>query len=348
MKKIVLLFSLAFLALTGYAGTAYATEGITAPDNTGRNVRDRGGATMTPGDQSESEADRTVTQEIRRAVVADDSLSIMADPDRLQQATMNLVLNAAEAYGDGEGTVSVRVDREHVGSSGLPWTRPGADPVKPGEYVFLEVRDRGAGMDEQTVKRIFEPFFSTKRNGRGLGLAATLGIVRTHGGDLVVQSRPGQGTTFRAYYPRCRAEDEASPPAADPTPVEAVRSRTLLVVDDEPMVREFAQRLLEAEGYRVHGAGSGSDALAVLRERLADIDGVLLDVSMPGMDGDALLSTLRSFAPELPVIVHSGHSLERTSERLRKWNIAGVLQKPYRAARLSEMVRGLFGDPARK
>jgi two-component system cell cycle sensor histidine kinase/response regulator CckA len=101
--------------------------------------------------------------------------------------------------------------------------------------------------------------------------------------------------------------------------------------------------LLETEGYSVIEAGSGGEALSVLRDRIAEIDGVLLDLSMPGMDGDALLSELRSFAPSLPVIVHSGHSLESTSERLVQWNIAGVLQKPYRAARLSEMVRGLFG-----
>jgi two-component system cell cycle sensor histidine kinase/response regulator CckA len=125
-------------------------------------------------------------------------------------------------------------------------------------------------------------------------------------------------------------------------PTSEPRARTLLVVDDEPMVREFAQRLLETEGYFVLEAGSGDEALTLLRERFAEIDGVLLDLSMPGMDGDALLSELRSFAPGLPVIVHSGHSLESTSERLTQWNIAGVLQKPYRAARLSEMVRGLF------
>lgn len=128
------------------------------------------------------------------------------------------------------------------------------------------------------------------------------------------------------------------------TPSAQARARTLLVVDDEPMVREFAQRLLETEGYSVLEAGSGDEALTLLRAHFAEIDGVLLDLSMPGMDGDALLSELRSFAPLLPVIVHSGHSLESTSERLTQWNISGVLQKPYRAARLSEMVRGLFGD----
>jgi len=277
----------------------------------------------------------------------DPTLAIMADPDRLQQATMNLVINAAEAYGERPGTVFVRVDREQVSTAGLPWSRaPSPDPVRPGEYVYLEVRDQASGMDEQTLRRVFEPFFTTKTSGRGLGLAATHGIVRTHGGHLTVHSKVGEGTTFRAYFPRSVQAEEARTATSDEAraPAPSVRSRTLLVVDDEPMVREFAQRLLETEGYRVLEAGSGSEALALLRARLEEIDGVLLDVSMPGMDGDTLLSSLRSFAPTLPVIVHSGHSLERTSERLRQWNIAGVLQKPYRAARLSEMVRGLFGD----
>jgi two-component system, cell cycle sensor histidine kinase and response regulator CckA len=275
----------------------------------------------------------------------DPSLTVMADPDRLQQATMNLVINAAESYGTSAGIVRVEIGYEEIGPAGLPWLRS-ADPVKAGEYVYLEVRDQGVGMDEGTLKRVFDPFFTTKTSGRGLGLAATLGIVRTHGGHLTVRSRLGAGTAFRAYFPLCREAEEqvVSEPAKPTTRVEQ-RTRTLLVVDDEPMVREFAHRLLETEGYSVIEAGSGGEALSVLRGRIDEIDGVLLDLSMPGMDGDALLSELRSFAPELPVIVHSGHSLESTSERLTQWNIAGVLQKPYRAARLSEMVRGLFGDP---
>jgi CheY-like chemotaxis protein len=256
---------------------------------------------------------------------------------------MNLVLNAAEAYGNRAGTIYVRVDCEEVGASGLANLRT-QGPVKPGEYVFLEVRDEGMGMDEGTLKRMFEPFFTTKTRGRGLGLAATIGIVRTHGGHLTVQSQPDVGTTFRAYFPRAPEEALRDTPAPSLPTVSSARSRTLLVVDDEPMVREFAQRLLEAEGYQVLEAGAGREALELLRARLAEIDGVLLDLSMPGMDGDALLSELRSFAPDLPVIVHSGHSLESTSERLSQWKIAGVLQKPYRAARLSEMVRRLFGE----
>jgi two-component system cell cycle sensor histidine kinase/response regulator CckA len=275
--------------------------------------------------------------------VDDPSLAIMADPDRLQQAIMNLVINAGEAYGARPGTVRVRVGREDVGNNGLPWIRS-PDAVTPGEYVFLEVQDGGDGMAEGTLKRVFEPFFTTKTSGRGLGLAATLGIVRSHGGHLTVHSKVGQGTRFRAYFPLSREAEERVTETTQPTPRSEPRARTLLVVDDEPMVREFAQRLLETEGYFVLEAGSGDEALTLLRERGSEIDGVLLDLSMPGMDGDTLLSELRSFAPRLPVIVHSGHSLESTSERLTQWNIAGVLQKPYRAARLSEMVRGLFGE----
>jgi two-component system cell cycle sensor histidine kinase/response regulator CckA len=276
----------------------------------------------------------------------DRTLRVMADPDRLQQATMNLVINATESYGTSAGIVRVEVAQEEIGTAGLPWLRS-PDPVRPGQYVYLEVRDQGVGMDESTLKRMFDPFFTTKTTGRGLGLAATLGIVRTHGGHLTVRSRLGAGTTFRAYFPLCcEPEEQVVSEPAKPTARIEQRARTLLVVDDEPMVREFAHRLLETDGYSVIEAGSGGEALSVLRGRIDEIDGVLLDLSMPGMDGDALLSELRSFAPELPVIVHSGHSLESTSERLTQWNIAGVLQKPYRAARLSEMVRRLFGEPS--
>lgn len=131
--------------------------------------------------------------------------------------------------------------------------------------------------------------------------------------------------------------NESSRPAS-----ETAHARTILVVDDEPMVREFAHRLLEADGHRVIEAGSGHEALRTLRQRGSEIDGVLLDLSMPGMDGTDLLTELRTFAPALPVIVHSGYPADTTSENLAAWHVAGVLQKPYRAARLSEMVRRMF------
>lgn len=123
------------------------------------------------------------------------------------------------------------------------------------------------------------------------------------------------------------------------------RTRTILIVDDEPMVREFARRLLETENHRVIEAVSGQDALRALREHGPVIDGVLLDLSMPGMDGSDLLSQLRAFAPDLPVIVHSGYPVDASSEKFAAWKIAGVLQKPYRAARLLEMLRKVFPEP---
>lgn len=124
------------------------------------------------------------------------------------------------------------------------------------------------------------------------------------------------------------------------------RTRTILIVDDEPMVREFARRLLETENHRVIEAVSGRDALRALREHGAAIDGVLLDLSMPDMDGTDLLSELRAFAPDMPVILHSGYPVDLSSEKFAACKIAGVLQKPYRAARLLEMMRSLFPDPA--
>jgi CheY-like chemotaxis protein len=133
---------------------------------------------------------------------------------------------------------------------------------------------------------------------------------------------------------------------ASAPPKSSVSPRTILVVDDEPMVREFAHRLLESEGHVVLEAGSGQEALITLRERVGEIDGVLLDLSMPGMDGTDLLSALRSFAPAMPVIVHSGYPADSTAESLAPWHVAGVLQKPYRAARLTEMVRRVFSAPA--
>jgi signal transduction histidine kinase/ActR/RegA family two-component response regulator len=270
-------------------------------------------------------------------------LLVSGDSDRLEQSLLNLIANAVEACGDRAAAVCVSLSREHVEDVQRLAPHP-PEPVRPGEYVCVEVRDDGPGMAPTTLHRVFEPFFTTKASGRGLGLAASLGVVRAHGGFITARSEPERGATFRVYLPLM------SGTSADQTRVLAAPSalqpgaRVVLVVDDEPMIRTFARDMLEDEGFVVLEAGSGNDALEILRRDHATIGGVLLDLSMPGMDGAAVLSTLRTFAPDLPVVLQTGYSAEVTAQRLAQWRVHGILQKPYRCAQLLQMITALFSE----
>jgi PAS domain S-box-containing protein len=269
------------------------------------------------------------------------ALSVLGDPERIQQTLAHLIINAVEAYQGAAGTIFVQVGREELPAGVLADAHP-PQPIKGGDYVFVEVRDQGSGMSPATLARAFEPFFTTKTSGRGLGLAACMGVAKAHGGFLTAQSELHRGSTLRVYLPFAQVQPETLPHEATLAIEKPKRPPTVLVVDDEPMIRTFARSMLEMEGYRVEDAASGAEALEILRSRLADIGGVLLDLSMPGMDGSVVLSTLRTFAPDLPVVIQTGYSAEATAQRLAQWRVRGVLQKPYRANQLLESIGSMF------
>jgi CheY-like chemotaxis protein len=212
-------------------------------------------------------------------------------------------------------------------------------PVPAGDYIVLEVTDTGAGMDEETRARIFDPFFSTKFAGRGLGLSAVLGIVRAHRGALMVESRPGAGTTFRAFFPCSAARKQT-------VPLELSASQRgsgiILVVDDEEFVVRMAQSVLEEAGYDVLSASNGSEALDVYSARSGRIDAVLLDMTMPVMNGEQTMEQLARRWPDATVITTSGYDLQE-AERRFGGRTAAFLQKPYTAsqlkAKIAEVVR---------
>ncbi len=254
---------------------------------------------------------------------------IEADTSQLQQVLMNLVINAAEAINHDHGAVEVRTSVQEVGANERIASVTLQDAA-PGRYAVLTVRDNGQGMDDATRARIFDPFFTTKFTGRGLGLAATLGIVRGHKGLLTVESRPGHGTTFRVFFPVMPVRQPA--PSA-PAPAMERGSGTVLVVDDEDLVRRTAQAALARAGYHVIAARDGREAVELFAAQRGSIDVVLLDMTMPTMGGEEAMRHLVKLQPDVAVLASSGYD-EREAQQRFGSSIAGFLQKPYTAMQL--------------
>ena len=274
-----------------------------------------------------------------RLGLAEDLPTIEADTTQMQQLLMNLVINGAEAIPDGKpGTVTVTTRREEVDEHYVhPPTGSMSWDLKPGTYVVLEVRDNGAGMDEQTQARIFEPFFTTKFTGRGLGLAAALGIVRGHLGAIHVLSSPGHGTTFRVLLPAVAAPQDSA--QEQPRRRDSLTGGgTVLVIDDEEMVRNLAEWILKDHGYTILLARDGEQGLKLFRENADNIRCVVLDLTMPVMSGEETLRRLREIRTDIPVILSSGFSEMEVVSRFEGKGLAGFLQKPYRSTTLLEKV----------
>src|SRR5262249_54351269 len=234
-----------------------------------------------------------------------------ADTTQIRQVALNLIMNGAEAIGEGIGTVTVRTGKVEIGGgSNQP---PGADSVPPGSYAFLEVQDDGCGMDEETRLHLFDPFFTTKTPGRGLGLAAVLGIVRAHHGAVQVSSELRKGSRLRGLLPAAaerapRIQDVGAPP---PEPDQGI----ILVVEDEPIVRRSTLAALTQYGFDVRAAENGAAAVEIFREMAGQISLVLLDVVMPVMGGEEALGHIKRIRPDVPVVVTSGHNEVDTIER---------------------------------
>jgi PAS domain S-box-containing protein len=268
-----------------------------------------------------------------------DRILIDADGGQIQQLVMNLVLNGAEAIGPTGGRVKVATRLHEIDSRGVPDNLAG-DVVDPGIYILLQVDDTGAGMDEATLARIFDPFFTTKFTGRGLGLAAVLGIVRGHRGAIKVNSTPGIGTTFRVFFPVSGGQVL---PKLAPRITDFQGTATVLVVDDEPVVQKLARFTLERYGFRVLIASNGKEALDTLaleefNSAASAISLILLDMTMPVMSGEETLLKIKILHPSIKVIASSGFN---EIEALRRFGagIAAFLQKPYRASQLVEKVK---------
>jgi PAS domain S-box-containing protein len=261
---------------------------------------------------------------------------IEADRGQVQQVFMNLALNAAEAIGSHEGLISVRTGIQDLDETYMR-LHPELATLAPGKYVCLEVRDTGSGMDEATKAKIFDPFFSTKFTGRGLGLAAVSGILRGHRSGITVSSAPGKGSCFTVLFPATTRAAGKGPVVGRDTSLRG--AGTVLVVDDEQLVRELAKRALERHGYTVLMADGGPAAIDVLKRHPGDIALVVLDLSMPNMSGEETLPELRKIRPDVKVLVSSGYSEAESLALFRGQRVSGFIQKPYTAVRLADGVR---------
>jgi PAS domain S-box-containing protein len=271
-----------------------------------------------------------------RFELTDQLPGVLADMSQMQQLVMNLVINAAEAVPAGQqGTVVIGTGTHEIDESYILQTlSPGE--ITPGQYVFLEVHDTGVGMDEATIARIFDPFFTTKFTGRGLGLAAVLGIVRGHKGALKVYSSPGKGTTFKVLLPV--SEQVVTGAVREQRAISLNGSGTVLVIDDEELVRRTTKTTLERYGYSVILADNGRDGVNAYRALADRVSVVLLDLTMPMMSGEDALREIRAINPRVKVILSSGFNEVEAVQRFTGKGLAGFLQKPYTAQHLAETV----------
>ena len=264
------------------------------------------------------------------------------DATQLRQVILNLVVNASEAIGDNSGMISITTscmecDRAYLSDVMID------DRLCEGPYLVLEVADTGCGIDEDIIEKIFDPFFTTKFTGRGLGMAAVLGIVRGHKGAIKIYSEKGKGTTFRLLLPALQvtADRQVTPPVQ-----EALRQGggTVLFVDDEESVRTVGEDMLQALGFGVLIATDGRDAVQVFERNRDEIVCVLLDLTMPQLDGEQTFRELRLLKPDVKVIISSGYNEHEVTQMFGGDGLPGFIQKPYTLAEVGRKLREILAE----
>ena len=276
-----------------------------------------------------------------RLRLREDLPPIEADAAQLAKALEELLSNAREALRGVAGELLVRTDCRFLSRPELDRSIAGAD-LPEGDHVCVEVADTGRGMDDQVLRRAFDPFFSTRLTARGLGLAAVLGIVRAHRGAIRVDSAPGEGASFLMLFPK---QQQPTRPAttAPPADLDAWQPEgEVLVVDDTESVLAVARVILERKGFQVTTAADGVDALAILEKEPQRFLLVLLDMTMPRLGGEATLTEIRRFRPDLPVILCSGYDPQETASRFQNEAHVGFLQKPFQTEDMLQAIYALL------
>ena len=267
---------------------------------------------------------------------------IDADASQLRQILMNLVRNASEAIGDDEGTVTISTGVTYCERDYLQTTHLGNN-LPPGNYVKLQVNDTGCGMNPETLAKIYDPFFSTKFAGRGLGLAAAFGIIRGHRGAIKAVSKQGEGTQFTVLFPIARKQETAE--GRIPTGHAGWEpSGSVLVVDDETVIRRITRMMLERMGFEVLTAEDGVEGVETFRKHADELACVLLDLTMPRMGGEEACARMHEIAPEVPIILASGYDVNEATEQFSDMQLAGFMHKPYRIDRLHAILEEVLGQ----
>jgi PAS domain S-box-containing protein len=268
-----------------------------------------------------------------------DPLPVKIDVAQWKRILLNLVTNAADSLGEERGRIIITSERVRLHEARQAAVT--SVELRPGRYARLEVTDTGCGMNAVVLEHLFDPFYTTKVNGRGLGLSAVLGIVRSHLGEIHVKSVVGEGSTFEILLPLCGAIDQ------EPSPDEESRrggAGLILVIDDEPMVRDVAEIGLELQGYQVITANNGREGIETLQQNPA-IDLVLLDLSMPILDGRETLNEMKRLGLRTPVILSSGYREQDAPLRVEFSNLVAFLSKPFEIAELSAQIKKVLGRP---
>ena len=268
--------------------------------------------------------------------------AIEVDTGQLRQIIMNLIINASDAIEENSGVITITTgmmecDKDYLKSTILD------DQLASGTYVYIEIADTGTGMSSETIEKIFDPFYTTKFTGRGLGLAAVLGILRSHKGAIKVYSEPGKGSTFKVLFPVSGKNAEPLPSITSELD-DWKGSGTVLVVDDEQMIRNVAQNTLTSAGFSVITAANGREAIALFRQHAEQITLVLLDMTMPHLNGEETYRELRRIRRDVRVILSSGYNEQETTSKFVGKGLAGFLQKPYRPQDLLLKVKALIDD----
>jgi PAS domain S-box-containing protein len=264
---------------------------------------------------------------------------IEGDASQLRQIVMNLIINASEAIGEEHGDIRVALTKTDI-TTGQQEKDHSGKVITPGSYLCLEVTDTGCGMDDETKQRIFEPFYTTKFVGRGLGMSAVLGIITSHKGALQLSSQPGHGTTFKVYLPVQNGENSVEPLQQN-APTAWQGSGTILLVEDEPQLILVAKNLMKALGFSVIEATNGKEALELYRKNAAEIGLVLTDIGMPLMNGYQLIRELKRINPKLPIIVSSGFGDTDVISRIAPGDVSGVISKPYSFDQLRDVLKSV-------
>jgi len=264
--------------------------------------------------------------------------TVDGDATQLRQIVMNLITNASDALGDAAGTIALRTGTRHADAATLR-SEYTADTLPEGEYAFVSVEDTGCGMNADTLKRVFDPFFTTKFTGRGLGLAAVLGIIRGHRGTVRVESRPGAGATFEVLLPVSTGKTE--PAKARPSPSAWRGHGTILLVDDEERVRGFADRVLTDAGFQVVLANDGEQGCAAFSSRAGEFAAVVLDWTMPHMNGAEAARRIRE-SSRVPILFMSGFSELDVAAKAADIEGVAFLPKPFQPSDLIDSIRRLL------